>query len=99
MSREYTRAEPMIDAHVALISEQLITAAALTHLIDCAACHHPNLAEQTHRVRSPRKATETTVSATVGWTHPYFFIYPLPHSPLAFKLFWRKTQIFSSRIN
>lgn len=76
MSREYTRAEPVINAHVALISEQLITAAALSRLIDCAARHHPNLAEQTYRLRLSRETTEATVSATVGLTHPYFFFFP-----------------------
>lgn len=75
MSREYTRAEPMIDAHVALISEQLITAAALSRLIDCAARHHPNLAEQTYRLRLSRETTEATVSSTVGLTHPYLFLF------------------------
>lgn len=72
MSRECTRAEPMIDAHVTLISEQLITAAALSRLIDCAAHHHPNLAEQTYRLLLSRETAEATVSATLGSTHPYF---------------------------
>lgn len=87
MSREYTRAEPMIDAHVALISEQLITAAALSRLIDCAARHHPNLAEQTYRLRLSRETTEATVSATVGLTHPYLFFVYYFFPQLVFKLF------------
>lgn len=79
MRREYTRARPMIDAHVALISEQLITAAAPTRLINCAARHHPNFSEQTNRLRLSAETTEATVSAAVSLMHTYFcflFFYP-----------------------
>lgn len=66
MRREYTRARPVIDAHVALISEQLITAAALTRLIDCAARHHPNFSEQANRLRLSTETTEATLSRSSG---------------------------------